>query len=437
MPLIEIPYGAGTRTVAIPDDWLGAVVAPQPVPAHPDVDACIVGALRQPIGTPRLRDLVHSGQTVAIIVDDRTRKTPIHRLLPPVLAELHDAGAQRRDIRIVVALGTHRPLSPVELSLKLGAAALGGYLLVNVPSTDPDAFVACGDLSFRGSLTALRPVPVAVNRWVAEADVRIGLGMITPHLDAGFSGGAKIVLPGVCSLSTVDAFHRASAFITENQLGQPNAPLRRALEAFVQTHVPLHFIVNTILTLDGELFACVAGDAVAAQRAGVTYAQSVYGVPVTRRFPIVVAGCAPYDQDLWQSIKGAWAGDLIAADGGTLILVAAAPEGSSNYPRVPAYAGQNPQALRRAINSNRVEDAMQAATGLLWSTLRQRVNLIMVSDGLPQREIQRMGAQWRHSIDAAVEGAVAAQPFDQRYGGVAVIPQAGVVLPVLTPPAGD
>lgn len=433
MPVIEIPYGASVRTVSVPDDWLGAIVAPQPVAAHPDVNGCIADAIRQPIGAPRLRDLVHSGQTVALIVDDRTRKTPVHRLLPAVLAELHTAGIQRSAICIVIALGTHRPLSSVELSLKLGAAALGGYTLINVASSEAGAFVECGAASFVVPPSTSSPVPIAVNRWVVEADVRIGIGMITPHLDAGFSGGAKIVLPGVCSVRTVDAFHRASAFVTENQLGQPNPPLRRLLEAFVQEHIPLHYIVNTILTLDGALFACVAGGVVAAHRAGVTHAQSVYGVPVARRFPVVVAGCSPYDQDLWQTIKGAWAGDLITADGGTLILVTAAPEGSSNYARVPFYAGRTPSELRKAISSNRVDDAMQAATGLLWSTLRQRVNLIIVSDGLSPHEVERMGAHWRHSVEAAVEGALAALPSDQRHGAVAVIPQAGVVLPMLAP----
>jgi hypothetical protein len=254
--------------------------------------------------------------------------------------------------------------------------------------------------------------------------------MITPHLDAGFSGGAKMVLPGVCSLATVDAFHLASAFVPANQLGDPDAPLRRLLEAFVARHAPLHFIVNVVLGLDGSLVACVAGDPIAAHRQGVEHARSVYGVRVGRRYPIVVANCTPYDQDLWQSIKGAWAGDLLTADGGTLILVTAAPQGSGGYPLVPYYAGIDPDLLRAELLSGKVADAMQAATGVLWGSLRRRIELAIVSRGLTVEDATAMRALYFADVEAAMAAALARLPSAQRVGAAALIPQAGVVLPM-------
>ncbi len=377
-----------------------------------------------------MRDLAQQGQRVAILVDDCTRKTPVAQILPHVLAELQAAGIPPRQITVVVALGTHRPLTPAELCAKLGPAADGTFLLVNTPATDPHGFAAVGfTASLRPDL-GLPPIPAQINRRVLEADLRIGLGMITPHLDAGFSGGAKIVLPGVCSIQTVDAFHLASAFVEGNQLGNPDAPLRCLLERFVADHAPLHYIVNAILAPDGSLHACVAGDPVLAQRAGAEIARQVYGLPAPRRFPVVVANCAPYDQDLWQSIKGAFAGDLLVEDGGDLILVTAAPEGNSLYPLVPYYAGMDPDLLRTAILDAKVEDAMQAATGVLWGTLRRRVRLSIVSRGLDARTATAMGAEYYDTVETATAAAVARLPASRRSGSVALIPQAGVALPM-------
>jgi lactate racemase len=302
---------------------------------------------------------------------------------------------------------------------------------VNVPSDAPEHFVGCGEVAFDLASRCFPPVAAFVNASVLAADVRVGVGMITPHLDAGFSGGAKIVLPGVCSLATVDAFHRASAFVEENQLGNADAPLRRMLETFVQAHAPLQFILNVVLHPDGMLHSCVAGDPVLAHRVGADQAREVYGVRLPQCYPVVVANAAPYDQDLWQSIKGAWAGDLAIADGGTLILVAAAPEGNSLYPLVPRYAGRDPDALQAEILEGAVEDAMQAATGVMWARLRRRVRLVLVSPGLGPETAAAMGIGYAENVQQAVDEAVLALLHTQRAGCVAVLPQAGVVLPVV------
>ncbi|MBK8049003.1 MAG: DUF2088 domain-containing protein [Anaerolineales bacterium] len=330
------------------------VITAAPVEPTTNVAATIDRALEHPVGTPALATLAATAKRVAIIVDDGTRKTPVNRILPPLLAALDAGGVPADAVQIVVALGTHRPLTPAELAYKIGAEVVARYPVINVSCTDADAFVQVGEDD---------EIPAFVLRDVLEADLRIGVGMITPHLDAGFSGGAKIILPGVCALATVDAFHRASAFVAGNQLGRVAAPLRVRLEAFVARHAPLALIVNAVLTPEGALYGCVAGDPILAHRAGVELARAVYGVRLSQRYPVVVADAAPYDQDLWQSIKGAWAGDLATADGGTLILVTAAPEGNSNYPDVPRYAGMAPDLVRQRLLDGTIQDSLQAATG--------------------------------------------------------------------------
>jgi nickel-dependent lactate racemase len=370
-----------------------------------------------------LAALARPGLKVAVIVDDHTRRTPLRHMLPPVLTALRAGGVAREDTRIVIALGTHRPMTGREINERLGPEVAALYTVVNVAASRSEEMVYLG--------TSDDGIPAWVNRAVAEADLRVGLGMITPHLDAGWSGGAKMSLPGVCGVATVDAFHAASAFVSGNRLGDVAAPLRQSLERFVAEHVPLGFIVDAVPTLDGHLHQCVAGDPVQAHRAGVAHARQVFGAAITRRFPVVVAGCSPYDIDLWQSIKGAWCGDLLVQPGGSLVLVTAAVEGNSNYPLVAAYAGQDPDALRCSIAGGQAQDAKQAATGAMWGDLRRRVRLALVSDGLKPADAAAMRIAFYSTVDSAVTAAVARLEGAARAGCVAFVPQAGVVLPMV------
>jgi nickel-dependent lactate racemase len=333
MPRVDLPQSGGHLEVTLPEAWLGEVIHPQPVAPAADAEAEVERALAHPIGAPPLGQLARPGQRVAIIVDDYTRKTPVALMLPPVLERLRTAGIEQHDIRIVVALGTHRPMTRDELDAKLGTKVARQYQTVNLPSTTE------GEMVYLGASSG--GIPAWVSQAVAQADLRIGLGMITPHMDTGFSGGAKMILPGVCSSATVDAFHSASAFLPENPLGDVDAPLRRSLEQFVAERVPLDMIVNAVITPEGKLYQCVAGHAVQAHRVGVEHAKAVFGIPVGRRYPVVVANCYPYDVDWWQSIKGAMCGDLVATPGGTLVLVTAAPEGHSTYSLVPHYTSRD------------------------------------------------------------------------------------------------
>ena len=414
-----------TRSVSLPDDWIGEVIEPPPVPIVDEAAVVIKAALSHPIGSAPLDGLVQPDHKVAILVDDYTRKTPIDLLLPPVLETLRAARVPNEHIRIVIALGTHRPMTDAELAHKLGATIVQRYGVVNVASTRDDEFVYLGAVS--------NGLPAYVNRAVADADVRIGLGMITPHLDAGFSGGMKIVLPGACGARTVDAFHRQAAFIEQNQLGQIDAPLRGVLEQFVGERVPLTFIINAIITPDEQLVACVAGHPLYAHRAGVKHARAVFSAPARRRYPIVLANCYPYDIDLWQSIKGIWAGDLITDAGGTLIACTAAPEGNSTYPLVPGYIGRDVNDVKREIETDAALDDKQAATGVMFRTLMRRIRLVLVSDGLTADDARTMGIDYYPNVEAAVVAEIDRLPSGAQKGAIGIVPQAGLVLPVIEP----
>jgi nickel-dependent lactate racemase len=310
-----------------------------------------------------------------------------------------------------------------EIEDKLGSSIQACYHIVNTPGS------AAGESIFLG--TSKNGIPAWVNRAVAEADYRIGLGMITPHMDAGFSGGAKIVLPGVCSDATVDAFHVRGADYLENPLGNPNAPLRNDLEEFVTERVPLDFILNVITILSGEVYQCVAGHPIDAQRAGVSHARRVFGAPARQRYPIVVANCYPYEQDIWQSMKGLWCGDLLTAQGGTLIWLTDAREGSRGYPLLPKYIGANPADVKKALDDGNIDDPKSAATGYLVGQMKKRIHISLVSPGLTLADAEIMGISYYQTAEAAIEAAAARLSSSARQRAVGVLPQAGLVLPRL------
>ena len=423
MAHINLPYGSGSLSVSIADADLGCVVQPAPMKPAAEFEQLIKDAIEQPIGATALEDLAAPGQRVAIVVDDFTRKTPAAQILPLILRLLEEQGIVDERINIIVASGTHRPMTETELQAKIGVEVLARYSVIKHLGHGHDEMLYLGDAS--------NGIPAWVHRSVAEADLRIGIGMITPHDDAGFSGGSKIILPGVCSADTVTAFHAATAFLGETQLGDIHSPIRLSLEAFVAERVPLNFIVNVILNVEGQVVQCVAGDPVQAHRRGVEHARRVFGVQVDRRYAFVLANSYPYDVDFWQGTKGLFCGSLITEDGGCLILSSAAIEGNSNYPRFPEYIGRPYRDLQNEIRGGQKQDAMVKAVAAKIGMIKDRIRLMLVSAGLEASDGQAMGAPMFPTVEAALEEALRGVPKERRRGAVCVLPQAGVTLPML------
>jgi nickel-dependent lactate racemase len=421
MQHIDLPYGDGVLSFAIDEDPPVSVIRPRKVSLPPDAAAVVRDALAEPIGSPPLEALLRTEHTVALIVDDITRQTPAHLIMPPVLKLLHAAGVPRKAVRIVMALGTHRPLTDEEIRQKVGAAVAGAYFVSNTSCRKPEESVYLGH--------SAAGIPAWVHREVVAADVRIGIGMITPHMDAGFSGGGKIILPGVCGKATVEAFHRRQAEIAGNQLGRPDAPLRRDLEAFVAERIGLDFIVNAVLDSRGRLYRCVAGHFVEAHRRGVAFALEVYGATAPGRYPVVVANAYPAQIDLWQSTKALAAGELMTADGGTLILVAQCPEGNATHPLVAEYIGREPASLVQVLDTGRAEDPVACALAVPLSRIRQRAHLTLVSSGLTPDVADRMGAAFYTTVDEAIAAARERQGPEAAVG---VLTHGGVTLPLVS-----
>lgn len=303
--------------LAFPEGWTVHTCAPAD---GPDVgDGAVRAALNSPIGTPPLRELARGRRAPCIVIDDLSRPTLGDRLLPAVLDELAAAGIPAEDVLILVGVANHRTLMRTDLVKKLGERALRSCQVRN-------------HFSWRGNTlvgTTSRGTPIEVNDAFLAADLRILVGSIVPHPVAGFSGGAKMVLPAVCSVATAQAFHTGVPLPGESVATVETLARRDAEEA--ARMIGVDFIVNTVATTRRGIAGVVAGDLVAAHRAGVAIARRVYDTTAPAEADVVVLSSYPKDNEFLQ--YGAAFTPLQSAPrplvrpGGTVVMATAGSEG--------------------------------------------------------------------------------------------------------------
>jgi lactate racemase len=357
---------------------------------------------------------------VVIIVDDMTRSTPVARVLPILLDRLNAAGVSDEQISIVVALGTHRPMTDAEIKQRLGPGPVTRVRVANSHFADKSELLDCG--------LAADGTHLWVDRHVMAGDLRIAVGSIVPHPVAGWGGGAKIIYPGVGGADTVSHYHLQQTQLTRNIFGDITSPIRARMERWV-AQLGLHFIVNVVCTPHGEVYQAVAGHFIEAHRRGVEHAKDVFAVRVRQRCDIVVASSYPADLDLWQAGKGMMSADLMAKDGGTIILVTPCPEGVGPHPGLAALIGDdNPDELAARAMRGEFEDAVVVAVAVTMSRMRQRTRFAIVSDGLTAAECQIMKYRHFSTTQEAVDWALALHGAQAR---LSVIPYGAEVFPII------
>lgn len=312
---LELGFGQGTQTVEVPDQNLLGVLEPNPMPAGLTGTAEVARALAAPIGAPPLRQVVRPGETVAIVTSDITRPCPTAKILPPVLAELEAGGVRRQDITLVFALGSHRPHTEEEMRRLAG------------PDYDTLRCVdSVGDFVHLGETR--RGTPVDIVRPVAEADRRICLGNIEYHYFAGYSGGAKAIMPGVSTRAAIQANHTMMVRPEACAGRLEGNPLREDIEEAAAI-CGVDYLVNVVLDAHKEIVKAVAGDVTAAHRAGCRFLDGLYQVSIPHRADIVVVsqGGAPKDLNLYQTQKALDNAKHAVRPGGAIVLVGSCKEG--------------------------------------------------------------------------------------------------------------
>lgn len=314
---IELAIDARQQVVNIPDDRLLGILETNEVAIERRGAEAIAHALAHPIGTPRLCEIVKPGEKIAIITSDVTRPMPTYEVMPLLLDELGKAGIPDEDITLVFALGCHRKQTEAEMRKLAGDAV---YERIRCVDGDLDDVVHLGQTK--------EGTPVDVVRVVAEADRRICLGNIEYHYFAGYSGGAKAIMPGVSTREAIQANH--SKMVQEGAAAgnAEHNPVRADIEDSIR-FCPIDFIVNIVLDEHKKTIFAVAGHFVKAHRVGCAFLDKIYLKEIEKRADIVICsqGGKPKDLNLYQTQKALDNAKHAVADGGIIILVGSCKEG--------------------------------------------------------------------------------------------------------------
>ena len=316
---MKLEFGLGTtvQTVEVPDENVIGVLHANEVAHELMGEEEVRRALSHPIGAPLLKDVVKPGEKIVIVTSDITRPMPTYVVMPPLLDALYEAGVKKEDITLVFALGSHRKHTPEEMKKLAGERA---YEEITCMDGDASDCVHMG--------TTSHGTPVDVVRVVAEADRRICLGNIEYHYFAGYSGGAKAIMPGVSTRDAIQSNH--------SQMVKPEAcagklegnPVREDIEE-AAAMVGIDFILNVVLDEHKRIVKAVAGDQVAAHRAGCAFLDKFYLKRIPRRADIVLVsqGGAPKDINLYQTQKALDNAKHAVKEGGVVVLMGSCKEG--------------------------------------------------------------------------------------------------------------
>jgi nickel-dependent lactate racemase len=420
----NLDYGRTGLKVNLPDDRIVGPLAIQPAPPLADPDAAMAAALAQPIGAPPLAELARGRKNACILVCDITRPVPNRLILPPLLRTLEQQGIPRQSILILIATGLHRPNEGAELVEMLGPDIASQYRIENHFGKDIEQHEYLG--------TTPNGVPAYIDSRYVRADLKITTGLIEPHLMAGYSGGRKVICPGIAALETVKVWHgprflehpRADCGCVEgNPVHEENTRIAQMAGC--------DFIVNVCLDEQRRVTWLGAGDMIEAWHEGVRFAEQVVRVGVSAPCDVVVTSCAgyPLDTTFYQAVKGLTGALPIVKQGGTIVLAASLCEGLGS-PEFQHLLKDNPNLVefkKRIMGKDYfVMDQWQLEE---LAKVIARCKVKIVSDGVPAETLKRCHVEPVATVEQAVADCL------KEYGPaarVAVIPKGPYVLPYVT-----
>ncbi|MCS7263296.1 MAG: nickel-dependent lactate racemase [Armatimonadetes bacterium] len=420
---VDVRYSKMHLEVEVPDENLMAVCRLKPVPPLDDPKSAVEIALDNPIGTQPLRELAKGKESACVVVCDKTRPVPNSLILPPLLRRLEEAGIKREKITVLIATGTHRPNLGDELVEMLGEFVVDNYRIENHIATDIESHADLGWTS--------TGMPILLDRRYVKADLKIVVGLIEPHLMAGYSGGRKVVCPGIIAMPCMKIFHGAEF------MGHPNSvtgvlegnPVHlTAME--VANKAGCDFAVHVTLDEQRRITGVFAGNVHETFFAGVQLVDKVAKVPVPEPADIVITSSAgyPLDTTFYQAIKGLVGVMPILKRGSTVILAASLAEGLG-LPRFrEIYTEfQNWDEFKRLIYS---PDYFREDQWMVQEQMKvaEIADIWVYSDGVSPEELELAKVKPLGSLQEGLEQAL------KKHGSkakVVVVPEGPYVMPVV------
>lgn len=417
---VKLEYGKTGLQVDLPADRVVRSLGYKDAPPLADPAAELARKLASPTGTPPLAELACGRRDACIVICDITRPVPNKLILSQVLPTLEAAGIPRDKVTILIATGLHRPSTEAEIVEMVGADVAANYRIENHHGTVLAEHTFLGD--------SPRGVPVWIDSRYVNADLKITTGLIEPHLMAGFSGGRKLICPGLAALETVKVWHGPDflehpsadcGILDGNPVHEENTWIGRLAGC--------DFIINAVIDAERRPLALVAGDMEAAFLEGVAFVRQVVVDTVREPVDVVVTSAAgyPLDTTFYQAVKGLTGALPIVKQGGTIILAASMSEGIGS-PEFASLFRENESLeifVERILGKNYFVLDQWQLEELAKVCRKARVKII--SDGLPAEIINSLFVESAPSVEQAVAESLS------EYGPqatLAVIPKGPYVL---------
>ena len=417
-----VPYDKKTVSIEINDaNFVGSLVSKvESYEPGESPEQLVETSLDDPIGSPRLDELVKGKKNIVIISSDHTRPVPSQIITPILLRRIRSAQPDA-NIKILVATGFHRPSTKQELINKYGQEIVEHEQIVMHVSTDDAAMAHVGTLPSGG--------PCIVNRVAVEADLVLSQGFIEPHLFAGFSGGRKSVLPGIASYHTILANHCAE-FINSPHTRpgrlQDN-PIHKDM-LYAAKAAGLRFIVNVVLNGDRKIIACFAGDLEKAHIKGCEFLTSLATAPKAAcDITVVTNGGYPLDQNIYQAVKGLTSAEATNKVGGVIIMIAGLADGTGGkgFYNNLAQCKTPQEFLEKVSHVDRSHTVPDQWESQVLARILSCHHVIMVSDLIQPEIITNMHMEYAKTFDVALRRAYELQGQSAK---VAVIPDGLAVI---------
>ena len=411
--MITIPYGKGHLDCGIPYDGL-LTSRVDALKSEKTGRELVEEAMAHPIGSPTLRELAVGKRSCTIIISDHTRPVPSRDILPPMLRQLRQ-GNPDISVRLLVATGFHRLTTRKELTSKLGEGIVNSEEIIVHDAFDPDSNVRIGVLP--------SGAPLVIDRAAVETDLLISEGFIEPHFFAGFSGGRKSVLPGVCDKTTVLGNHCgqfiASPFARTGVL--EGNPLHTDMVAAAEM-AKLAFIVNVVIDEGKKTVAAFAGDFRQAHEAGTAFLQQYCEVEAVPGDIVITSnGGAPLDQNIYQSVKGLTAAEASAKEGAVLIMCAELADGTGGQGFYTSLRDcESPEAhFARCVATPQNETIPDQWESQILARILMKHRVIFVSRPEMEQTLREMKLDYAPDLDTAVKMAKAGK---DENASITVIP---------------
>ncbi len=411
--VFELGFGTKSQKVDVPEENLADVLLPNRVERGLTGEAEVRRALAAPIGSPRLRDILRPGESVAIVTSDITRPMPTAKVMPALLDEIYSAGVRPEDVTLVFALGSHRRQTEEERRRLAGERA---YSEIRCIDSDPSDCVTLGVTS--------RGTPVDIFAPVANAGRRICLGNIEFHYFAGYSGGAKAIMPGVSTRAAIQANHSRMVEETSRAGLLEGNNLREDIEEAAAL-CGVDFILNVVLDEHKEIIRAVAGDVRAAHREGCRFLDSLYLKEIDAPADIVIVsqGGAPKDINLYQTQKALDNARHAVRDGGTVILIGSCREGyGERVFEEWINSAPDPHSLVERVRRDFQLGGHKAAA---IAQVLERARVVLVSE-MPEEQVRRAFLEPAPDAQSALTAALKEYGPEAR---VLVMPYGGSTLP--------